>query len=215
MLKLYNYFRSSASYRVRIALHLKGLAFEYVPVHLVNNGGEQFKADYKNLNPMAQVPTLIHDGQALSQSVAIIDYLDCLKFSPRLFPAEPYLRARILQFCEIFNSGIQPLQNLNVTNYLDKTIGISESKRNEWVVHFISLGLAGAEAMVAKTAGSFCFGGEVTAAECFLIPQLFASRRFNVPLEKYPNLMRIEANCLELEPFKKAHPMAQIDSPKS
>lgn len=215
MMKLYNYFRSSASYRVRIALHLKGLAFEYVPVHLVNAGGEQHKSDYKNLNPMAQVPTLVHDGQALSQSVAIIDYLDSIKFSPRLFPAEPYSRARILQFCEIFNSGIQPLQNLNVTNYLDKVIGVTEAKRNEWVVHFISLGLDAAEAMVAKTGGSFCFGGEVSAAECFLIPQLFASRRFNVPLDKYPNLMRIEANCLKLDAFKKAHPTAQMDSPKT
>lgn len=215
MIKLYNYFRSSASYRVRIALHLKGLPFDYVPVHLINNGGEQFKADYKNLNPMSQVPTLVHDGKALAQSMAIIDYLDSLKAQPRLFAMDPYARAQVMQFCEIFNSGIQPLQNLNVTNYLDKNIGVTEAVRNKWVVHFISLGLDAAEAMVAKTAGSFCFGGEVSAAECFLIPQLFASRRFNVPLEKYPNLLRIEAACLNLDAFKKAHPTAQIDSPKS
>lgn len=215
MIKLYNYFRSSASYRVRIALHLKGLDFEYIPVHLIKDGGEQFKTEYKNLNPMGEVPTLDNNGQVLSQSMAIIDYLDSLRIHPRMFPSDPFLRARVMQFCEIFNSGIQPLQNLNVTNFLEKEMGLAEVKKNEWVIHYISRGLNAAEAMVTKTAGSFCFGGEITAAECFLIPQLFASRRFNVPLDKYPNLLRIEAECLKLDAFKKAHPQAQIDFPKT
>lgn len=215
MIKLYNYFRSSASYRVRIALHLKGLPFEYIPVHLVNNGGEQFKAEYKSLNPMGEVPTLIHNGQALAQSMAIIDYLDSLKLFPRMFPSEPYNRARVLQFCEIFNSGIQPFQNLNVHAYLEKQLGVSEEKKMQWTKHYISRGLAAAEAFVEKTAGTFCFGGEVSAAECFLIPQLFASRRFQVPVEEYPTLLRIEAACLKIDAFKKAHPQAQIDAPNS
>lgn len=211
---LYGYFRSSASHRVRIAMNIKNLKYDYRPVHLINNGGEQNNEEYKKLNPSAQVPTLIHQGRPLGQSVAIIKYLDEVAPSPRLFPNDPYESARVLQFCEIANSGIQPLHNLVVTNELMRR-GLSESAKDEWVNFFISKGLTAMESFLKETAGTYCFGGELTAADAFLVPQIFSAKRFKAPVENYPTLMRVFENCGKLEAFQKSEPARQPDAPKT
>jgi maleylacetoacetate isomerase len=212
MLKLYNYFRSSASYRVRIALHWKELEFEYVPIHLVRGGGLQNSEEYRRVNPMGHVPALDHDGFLVAESVAIIDYLDSLAPAKRLFPADPRARATVLQICELLNSGIQPLQNLKVHKELKSVYGFNDEQIKQWTAHWIDKGFESLERILEKTAGSFCYGGEVTAAECFLIPQCFASRRFGVKVEDYPLIARIEAAAVKLPAFEKAHPSKQPDS---
>jgi maleylacetoacetate isomerase/maleylpyruvate isomerase len=209
-LKLYNYFRSSASYRVRIALHFKEIEFEYIPVHLVKNGGEQRSAEYRKLNPMAHVPTLVHDDFALAESMAIVTYLDQVWPKNPIFPADARLRARTIQICEIVNSGIQPYQNLKVTQDFDKN-GWNADQRDAWVRRWVSSGLQSLEEVVAKSAGRHAVGDQVTAADAFIIPQLFSSRRFKIDTNAYPTLSRIEKAANELPAFKKAHPEAQPD----
>lgn len=213
-LKLYNYFRSSASYRVRIALHWKGLEFEYVPVHLVKNGGEQTSVDYRKLNPMAHVPTLVHGDYALPESMAILLYLERLYPQKPLFPKDEKAYGRTIQLCEIVNSGIQPYQNLKVTNDFEKAMGWSKDQSQEWARKWVVPGLKNLETVLEKSAGQHAVGDEVTAADAFIIPQLFSSRRFKVDTTQFPILTRIEKNVLELEPFKKAHPEAQMDYEK-
>jgi maleylpyruvate isomerase len=211
---LYSYFRSSASYRVRIALYLKGLQFEYRPVHLLKDGGEQFSAEYKRLNPMSQVPCLIHNDRPISQSMAIMDYLDNITQQPRLFPAEPFDRAMVIQICEAFNSGIQPLQNTSVTTALEKTYGLTTAQRTEWIQHWNQKGLTGVEEILKKTAGEFCLGNQVTAADCFLVPQIFSAKRFGVDLTPYPTIRRIDEAATRLEAFQRAEPSRQPDYQK-
>ena len=208
---LYGYFRSSASYRVRIAMNLKNLKYEYKAVHLINNGGEQHNQEYKKLNPSEQVPTLVHNGKALGQSMAIIQYLDEVAPETPLFPAEPFEKARVIQFCEIINSGVQPLHNLAVIDELARR-GVDDK---DWVIQVISKGLATLESFLKETAGTYCFGGKLTAADAFLVPQVFAARRFNTPTESYPTVMRVFENCSKLEAFQKAEPARQPDAPKT
>jgi maleylacetoacetate isomerase/maleylpyruvate isomerase len=212
-LKLYNYFRSSASYRVRIALHHKDLAFEYIPVHLVKNGGEQCSPEYRKLNPMMHVPTLIDGDFVLAESMAIFNYLDATSPKAPMFPADAKLRARTIQICEIVNSGIQPYQNLKVTTDFDKN-GWDIEQRNKWVQKWVVAGLQSLEEVVSKSAGRFAVGGDVTAADAFIVPQLFSARRFKVDTGAYPTLSRIEKTANELPAFKKAHPEAQPDFEK-
>ncbi len=212
-LALYNYFRSSASYRVRIALHLKNLAFDYRPVHLLNNGGEQHKPEYRNLNPAGEVPTLVHQGKAISQSMAILLYLDEVFPQHRLFPQDPYLKSKVIQFCEGINCT-QPYQNLKTQTFLDKEMGLDPTKKNIWLKHWLVANLESSEKMLQEFAGSYCFGGHVTAADLFLIPQLFAVQRFQIEFQSYPNISRVNENCLQLEAFQKAHPGRQIDTPE-
>lgn len=209
--QLYSYFRSSASFRVRIALHLKKIAFDYIPVHLLKNGGEQLKPEYRALNPSGHVPCLVHNDFALGESMAILNYLDHHWPQPVLFPQDPQDRARVIQLCEMINSGIQPLQNLKVLNELEKRFGLDQSQRNEWVVHWIQKGFEGFEQLLQKTAGQFCFGDNVTAADLYLVPQMVAAQRFKVDLNPFPNIRRIDAECNRLEAFKKAAPSAQPD----
>lgn len=211
---LYGYFRSSASHRVRIAMNVKNLNYDYKAVHLINNGGEQYSEEYKKLNPSEQVPTLIHNGRALGQSMAIVQYLDEVAPNPRLFPIDAFEKARVIQFCEIINSGIQPLHNLAVTNQLQK-LGMSESNKDEWVVHAIHKGLAAMERFLRDTAGTYSFGGKVTAADAFLVPQVFSAIRFKATPENYPTVMRVFENCSMLDSFRRAEPMKQPDAPKS
>lgn len=208
MLKLYSYFRSSASYRVRIALHWKALPFQYVPVHL---GGEQNMAPYRALNPMGHVPALDHDGFVVAESVAILLYLDDLSPERRLFPIQPKDQATVMQLCELINSGIQPLQNLKIALYLENRLGLSKDQTAEWTRHWIADGLANLERLLERTAGTYCFGGEITAADAFLIPQCFAARRFAVPIDDYPTIARIDRLAGNLEAFRKAHPERQPD----
>ena len=180
---LYNYFRSSASHRVRIALHLKQIDFDYKPVHLLNNGGEQHTGEYTHLNPSHQVPTLIHrcfknesqprenkgrtEDRVIGQSMAILDYLDQIAPAPRLFPREPGERALCFQICEIINSGMQPLFNLKVLQELGARFQANQNSKNEWTQLWMNLGLAALEELLLKHAGPYCLGAEVTAADCF------------------------------------------------
>lgn len=212
-LELYNYFRSSTSYRVRIALHFKNLSFEYHPVHLLNKGGEQHADNYKRWNPMAEVPTLIHEGKSIAQSVAIIEYLEEVFPKPALLPSSPLLRAQVRQFCENINSFLHPLSNLKVLQYLEKSHQYDQTKKDQWVNHWAQKGLTALENTLKQTAGTFCFGDQVTAADVFLVPQIFSAERFHVPLENFPICKKINAHCLTLEPFKKAHPYRQVDTP--
>lgn len=209
--KLYNYYRSSASYRVRIALHLKGIPFEYHAVHLVKNGGEQHRDEYRKLNPSREVPTLVHGDRVLGQSMAIIQYVDQVQPEPALFPKDPYERALVVQACEIINSGAQPVYNLRVLNDLEKNLGATQEKKNEWIARWVTYGLESYERFVEKRAGRFSFGDQVTAADCFVVPHFFAADRFQVPTSQFTIANRIRANCNELEAFKKAAPAQQPD----
>ncbi|WP_373046672.1 maleylacetoacetate isomerase [Vulgatibacter sp.] len=207
-MKLYGYWRSSASWRVRIALAFKGLAYEYVPVHLVKDGGEQHGAAHQRRNPMEQVPVLEVDGVRLAQSMAILEYLEETHPAPALLPAAPFARAKARQLAEVINAGIQPLQNLGVIQQV-KALGSDEKA---WAAHWIRKGLAALEVEAAESAGRFLVGDAPSFADVCLVPQLYASRRFGIDPADYPTLARIEATCAALEPFAKAHADAQPDA---
>ena len=210
---LYNYFRSSTSYRVRIALNLKNIEFKYVSVHLLNNGGEQFSQTYKTLNPMSEVPTLEHDGFALGQSVAIIEYLEEQFPNPALFPKDSQKKAKIRQFCENINSFMHPLANLKVLKFLEEHNHYDQTQKEFWISHWYSIGLRAQELWLQKNRGQYAFGDQLTIADCFLVPMVFASERFKVDMNPYKNLMEINQRCLKLDAFKAAHPFRQIDTP--
>lgn len=210
---LHNYWRSSASQRVRIGLGLKGLDYEYVVVHIVK--GEQHADAYRSRNPMSQVPTLEiteDDGRvsAISQSLPILEYLDERFREPAILPKEPYLRARTRMLAEIVNSGIQPLQNLTTTKAV-KALGGDEAV---WPKNFIADGLAAFERAAQDTAGKFCVGDTPTIADCCLIPQLTSARRFGVDIAKHSLLLAIEERCLALPAFANAAPDRQPDAVK-
>ena len=212
-MKLYSYYRSSCSYRVRIALNHKSMPYEYIPVHLVKDGGEQLKAHYSLINPKQEVPTLVDNNITLSQSAAIFLYLDRINIEAPLFPKEmPYFE-RCMELVEIINSGIQPMQNFKVLQKITKGLGASEEQKLEWIRDFLSTGLKAFQAKLT-TNGPFCLGEEPTAADMFLIPQLYNAHRFNVDMSELKLLTEIEKNCLVLESFTKAHPSRQPDSPK-
>lgn len=212
-MKLYGYWRSSSSWRVRIALEWKCVAYENHPVHLVRDGGEQHKDDYRAKNPLEQVPLLELEGGAgpvrLTQSVAIIEYLEERFPKPPLLPEQAELRARAREVTEIINSGIQPFQNTGTLNEL-RARGVGDGKA--WAAHFITKGLDALEARLAPTAGKYCIDDAVSLADIFLVPQLYSARRFGVDLDPYPTLCRIEKACEELEAFRRAHPSAQPDA---
>lgn len=212
-LVLYNYFRSSTSYRARIALHHKGLKFEYKPVHLLNNGGEQHDPQYRQMNPAGEVPTLIHHGKAIGQSMAIIQYLDQVFHERPLFPSSPLAKAKVMQFCEGINCQ-HSLTNLKVTQKLQKDFHFSEDQKKVWTQHWMNQILTSSEKLLSETAGNFCFGNENTAADAFLIPMVFSAKRFDVDINPYPLISKVVENCLKLEIFQKAHPMNQPDTPQ-
>lgn len=223
-LTLYNYFRSSTSYRVRIALELKQLAYSYKPIHLLNNGGEQNQPAYRAINPAGGVPTLIHHKNdnhdfTLAQSSAIIEYLDeAFPQSYQLLPKDPQQKAKIREFCQIINADIHAYGNLKTLQYLEKSYGANEDAKNAWVQHWVGQGLKACETLLKQSAnpsaGKFCFGATITAAECYLIPLIFMSQRFKVNLDSYPLLMRIYNEVTQLDAFKKAHPYCQPDTPE-
>lgn len=211
---LYNYFRSSVSYRVRIALQLKNLPYEYRSVRLAVDGGEQYGAEYAKLNPAREIPTLVHDGRVIGQSIAILDYLDAIAPEPRLFPVAQPDRAHVLQACEIINSGAHPPGNLRVQKLLMEAFGATESQKEAWTKFWIRWGLESLEAFLKPHAGKYSFGDTLTASDCFLAPHMFIADRFEVSTAAYPTLMRIARNCGEIEAFDKASPSRQPDSPK-
>lgn len=211
---LYNYFRSSPSYRVRIALHFKEIPFIYKPVHLLEDGGQHRKIEYTQLNPQKEVPTLVHKGQALSQSLPIMEYLDEVFSGPRIIPQEPYLKAKVRQFCENINSFMHPLCNLKVLQYLEKKHNYFIEDKEAWIQNWSYQGFETLEKMLKNSAGHYCFGDQVTMADFCLIPQIFSAQRFKVETFRYPILTRINEQALKLEAFQKAHPLKQIDTPK-
>ena len=213
-LKLYNYFRSSTSYRVRIALEIKQLSYEYIPVHLLNNGGEQNRPTYRTLNPMGGVPTLQHGDFSLAQSDAILEYLDeAFPQTDKLFPQNIQQKAKTREFCQIINADIHSYGNLKTLQYLEKNFSASDETKNKWVQDWFTQGLSACETHLQKSAGLYCFGDTITAADCFLVPLVFTSNRFKVDLSKYTNINRVNENCLKLPVFHKAHPFRQPDTP--
>ncbi|MBX3016870.1 MAG: maleylacetoacetate isomerase [Bdellovibrionaceae bacterium] len=209
---LYNYFRSSTSYRVRIAMHLKSLSFQYHPVHLLNNGGEQHTAEYRQLNAAGEVPTLVHGNFKVAQSMVICEYLDQIRNTPRLFPEDVQKAASVRQFCENINCA-HALTNLKTMQYLEKNAGLSAEARGAWLQHWGHQNFAVIEKWIAQHGGTYCFGDEVTAADAFLLPLVFWAQRFHIGLENYPAVRRVVANCEKLEAFRKAHPYRQVDTP--
>ena len=209
---LYNYFRSSTSYRVRIALYWKNLDFKYTPINLLK--AEQRSESYLKINPVGGVPTLEQDGKFISESVAILEYLEeCYPFNP-LLPKDPYKRALIRQASEIINSFMHPLGNLKVTQYLEKKHGYNQEQKEEWFQHWAKQGLEALENLLKQHSGTYSFGNEVTLTDLHLIPQLLTCTRFKVDLAPYKTLNKINENCLKLEAFKKAHPFVQPDTPE-
>jgi maleylacetoacetate isomerase len=213
-MKLYNYFRSSASFRVRIALALKGLDYDYVPVHLLKEGGQQFSAGFKAMNPAALVPVLDDDGTVLTQSLAIIEYLDETRPQLPLLPQEAAGRARVRAIALAIACEIHPLNNLRVLGYLSKTLGVSDEQRNAWYRHWVEAGLEAVEAMLAgdSRTGACCHGDSPTLADICLVPQIFNAQRFKARLDHVPTVMRIHEHCLTLPAFAQSAPALQPDA---
>lgn len=206
--KLFSYWRSSCSWRVRIALNLKGVPFETEPVHLVKDGGQQHGDEFKTHNPMAQIPVFVHDGVNLTQSLAIIEYVEETWPKPALHPHDPVKKAKARAIAETIASGIQPLQNLSV---LQK---IGAERKMVWAHDVIKDGLKAVEIMVEETGGKFCVGDDITIADLCLIPQLYNAERFGVDLTCCPKLLKVKSACEELEAFQLSHPNLQPDCPE-
>lgn len=217
-MQLYSYFRSSASYRVRIALNLKGLAFETVPVHLLRNGGEQLTPEFRRLNADGLVPVLIDDDgeqpTALTQSLAIIEYLEETHPQPALLPESPGDKAYVRSLALSIACDIHPLNNLRVLRYLVRNLKVSDEDKNGWYRHWCEQGLAALERTLANDprTGRFCFGDKPGLADCCLVPQVANAQRLDCDLSSMPTIMRINDACLALEAFADAAPAKQPDA---
>lgn len=210
-MRLHNYFRSSASFRVRIALHLKGLAYDYVPVHLVR--GEQQSAEFGALSAERLVPVLeLDDGQRLTQSMAIIEYLDETHPQPALLPVDPAGRARVRALAEIIACEVHPLNNLRVLKYLVHELKVQEEPKLAWYRHWVRLGLEAYEARLAELPGRFSHGDAPTLADCCLVPQIFNAQRFDCDLSGLTRVMQVHEACMALEAFQQAQPSACPDA---
>jgi maleylacetoacetate isomerase len=214
-LMLYGYWRSSAAYRVRIALNLKGLDYENRPVHLVKDGGEQHAPAYAAMNPQQLVPSLRDGERVLTQSLAIMEYLEEIHPEPALLPADARGRARVRALAQLVACDIHPLGNLRVLQYLESGLGADEAQRGEWSRHWIASGFAAMEAMLVDNVatGRYCHGDTPGMADACLIPQVYNARRWKLPLDDYPTICRIDTACNELEAFRKAAPEMQPDAP--
>ena len=210
---LYDYYRSSACYRVRIALNLKGVDYEKRTVNLLKS--EQQGEEYRSINPQGLVPVLEIDGHRLTQSLAIINYLDLRFPNFPLIPAAAAQRAHVVAMCMTIACDIHPLQNLRVNKYLEEKLGVSEEQRIAWDAHWISQGFEALEALAKNGAGKFLFGDGPSGADVCLIPMLYNARRYGVPLDAYPTLLRAEENANKLEAFAAAHPDRQAAATSS
>ena len=211
-MKLYTYFRSSAAFRVRIALNLKGLAYEPIFVHLAK--GEHRRPDYASVNPQALVPTLVlDDGTRLNQSLAIIEYLEEKHPRPPLLPGDSLGKARVRSLAELIACEIHPLNNLRTLQYLKRQLNQSEEQVNTWYRHWIADGLAKFEAeMLLHKDTKFCCGDSPTMADCCLVPQIFNAKRYNCDLAPYPTTVRVFEQCMKLDAFDRAQPAKQPDA---
>lgn len=214
MIELYSYFRSSAAYRVRIALGLKGLDHNIVPIHLLHHGGEHLSAQYQAMNPEGLVPTLVDDGQVLTQSLAIIEYLDEAYGPAQLLPSTPSARARVRALALHIACDIHPINNLRVLRYLAHEAGLSQEQRDAWYQHWIVTGFQSLEQQLQRSseAGLFCHGDQPGLADCCLVPQVFNASRFKVDMAAFPTIARISEHCNTLPAFQAAHPARQIDA---
>jgi maleylacetoacetate isomerase len=212
---LYSYWRSSAAFRVRIALNLKGLRYETRAVHLVRNGGEQHSAAYAALNPQELVPTLVDGEQVLLQSLAILEYLDEIHPQPPLLPADPAGRARVRGLAQIVACDIHPIGNLRVLQEIGAQFDADDAQKSTWMRHWVSSGLRAFETMLvnSKHTGRYCHGDTPGMADACLIPQVYNAWRWKVPLGDYPTILRINAACAALQAFHDAMPEQQPDAP--
>ncbi len=211
-MKLYGYWRSSAAYRVRIALALKGVGYQSIPVHLVKNGGEQHQAVYQALNPAELVPTLVDEELTLNQSLAILEYLDARYPEPALLPADAAQAAQVRALALDIACDIHPLNNLRVLQYLTGPLGLSEQQKTEWIHHWLATGFQALEQRLAETAGKFCIGDKVSLADLCLVPQVYNALRFQLDMSPYPVMMAIYQHCNQLDAFQQAAPEAQPDA---
>ncbi|MGH8225340.1 MAG: maleylacetoacetate isomerase [Gammaproteobacteria bacterium] len=210
-MELYGYWRSSAAYRIRIALNLKGLEVHHRFVNL--REAEQKNEDYRRLNALGRVPTLVDDGQIFTQSLAILEYLEERYPEPRLLPEDAGERAQVRALAQVVSCDIHPLNNLGVLKYLESDLGVDSDKKLAWYRHWVATGFAALEAMLADSPGDrFCHGDTPGLADLCLVPQVYNARRFECDLAPYPSIVRIDAACAELEAFIRAAPEAQPDS---
>lgn len=208
---LYSYFRSSAAYRLRIALDLKGLSYDISSVHLTKDGGQQHSPAYRAINPQMRVPTLVVSGnETLLQSLAIIEYLDDVHPEPRLIPSDAVQRAHVRAVAQIIACDIHPLNNTSSLNYLRRTLHADEPAINAWYAHWVRTGFDAVEALIKP--GPYAFGDRVSLADVCLVPQVYNARRFKVPLDSYPKIVAVDAACNKLAAFDKARPENQPDA---
>lgn len=211
--QLYSYFRSSTAYRVRIALHLKGIPFETIPVNILK--GEQGDSEYRKLNPMMGVPTLVHDGFALSQSLAILNYLDNVVPTPPLADGNYQELAYVRQVALSVAMEIHPLINLKVLNHIAAEYGADDGGKKEWYGHWACKGMGEVEALLRNRGwhGDFALKDQVSVADLCIVPQMYSLRRYNIDVSEYPICCKIEANCMSMDAFQKASPEMQPDAP--
>ncbi len=213
MMKLYSYYRSSCSWRVRAAMHLKGIEYETVPVHLVRDGGEQHTREFRRLNPMGQVPVLVDGEQTISDSTAIIEYLEQLHPTPSLLPESAAEAARARRIAALISSGVQPLQNLSTAVHLKSVLNADADTVRSWQRHWIRRGFDSLEQILSEREGQWAAGHRCGYAECFIVPQVYNARRFDLDLSDWPEIQRIDSACSTLPAFVAAHPDAQPDAP--
>jgi maleylpyruvate isomerase len=213
-MKLYSYFRSSAAYRVRIALNLKGLAYEYAPIHLLRDGGQQLKPEYRELNPDGIVPTFIDGDDVLTQSLAIIEYLEETHPEPALLPGTPLDRAFIRSVALQIACEIHPVDNLRVLKYLKHTLKVGDEAKDAWYRHWLESGFESLEKRLANDSrvGKLCFGDTPTLADLCLVPQVYNARRFNLDVSRYPTIERIADHAGQIDAFARAAPGQQPDA---
>jgi maleylacetoacetate isomerase len=213
-MKLYNYFRSSASFRVRIALNLKGLPYEYAVVHLTKGGGQQFAPEFRAINPDALIPVLDDAGERLTQSLAIMEYLEETHPEPPLLPKAPLERAYVRAIALGIACEIHPLNNLRVLRYLVRDLKATDEQKDAWYRHWVEQGLASIEARLATggKCGRYVLGDQVTLADVVIVPQIFNAKRFDCRLDHVPTVMRIFDHCMELPAFADAQPARQPDA---
>ncbi len=214
-IKLYTYWRSSAAYRVRIALNLKGIDYEPVAVSLKPGDDEHRKDEYRAINPQMLVPFFDDGNVAIGQSMAILEYLEEAYPGTRLLPRSEPLRSKVRAFCNAIACDIHPLNNLRVLKYLSDEFGVPDEQKNRWYTHWVVEGFRACEQLSVRYAhdGPYAFGKDVTLADALLVPQMYNARRFEVPLDEYPRLVAVTDACNELEPFKEAAPENQPDCP--